>query len=310
MTIRAAGGGIALAALLAACDGSSSSAAPATRSRLPSGFVARIGADLVSTGSVSRIAAAQGVPPPEALERAASDALWAEAARRSAPVGIANHIERAALARSVLEQLARDAASGGPPSEAELGEVARERWLELERPDAVRTTHAVVLDQQSGADGAARRAAEKVAEAVKSATSAEEFARLAKGVPLDGLELQVEPLPAVSNDGRTFEQREGTRVARGTFDRDFARAANALTVVGQLSPVTRTKFGFHVIRLEERVPGNVVPKSELPKLLAADVVARRAARAKLDLVDQLRKGVIIERDRGIDELTARAKVTP
>jgi peptidyl-prolyl cis-trans isomerase C len=167
----------------------------------------------------------------------------------------------------------------------------------------------VVISNKPERAAQAQRAAESVAEAVKLAKTAEEFTSLAKAVPLDGLELKVEPLPPVTSDGRTFEQREGKLIARGPFDPDFARAAAALTAPGQLSPVTRTRFGFHVIRLEERIAGHVVPKSELPQLLGPDALTQRAVRARRELLEQLRKGRIIEVDRGVDELTARPKVT-
>lgn len=295
---------------LCSCSSSSAPSASPTSSQLPSGFAARVGTELVSTASVNRIAQAQGLSPARALDHALSDALFAEAARTSRRPGLVSHVERAALARGVLERLKIEAARVGSASEAEIAEVARERWLEVDRPDAVRTIHAVVLSDQPERKSEARRAAEKLAEALKSATSAEEFTRLAKAVPLDGLELKVEPLPLVTSDGRTFEQREGGFVARGAFDPDFARAAAALITPGQLSPVTQTRFGFHVIRLEERVAGHVVPKAELAGLLGPEVLTRRAARARRELLDQLRKGRVIEVDRGVDELTARAKVAP
>ena len=37
---------------------------------------------------------------------------------------------------------------------------------------------------------------------------------------------------------------------------------------GQLSSVTRSSFGYHVILLEERAPAQVVPNEQLPALLA------------------------------------------
>jgi len=299
-----------LLALLCSCGGSSAPAPAATSSQLPTGAAARVGSQLISTLSVSRIAQAQGLSPARALDHAVSDALFAQAASSSIVPGLAPQIERAALAHGLLEQLRIEATRGGPATEAELAELVRERWLDMDRPDAVRTTHAVVVSDKPESAAAAQRAAERLAEAVKPATSAQDFERLAKAVPLDGLELRVESLPPVTSDGRMFEQREGGFLARGNLDPNFARAAVALTTLGQLSPVTKTQFGFHVIRMEERLAGHVVPKSELAGLLGADALARRAARARRELLEQLRKARVIEVDRGVDELTARPKVAP
>jgi peptidyl-prolyl cis-trans isomerase C len=298
-------------AWLGGCSsGSSSGATSSATSQVPAGFAARAGTELISASSVQRIAAAQGLAPAQALDRALSDALFAAAARGSAPLGVASHVERTALARALLEQLESAAIHAGPPTDAEINDLARERWLDVERPDAARTIHAIALVKNPEQAEAARRLAEKLAEAVKPATSATEFERLANSVPLDGLEMKVEALPPVTSDGRTFEQRDGRFVAAGTFEPEFARAAVALKTPGELSPITRSRFGFHVIRLEERVAGHVVPKAELAGLLGPDVLTRRAVRVRRELLEQLRSGVVIEVDRGVDELTTRAKVAP
>jgi peptidyl-prolyl cis-trans isomerase C len=309
MRLRTAHGVVVLS-LLGACGGSSAPAPAATASELPTGAAARVGTGLISTATVSRIASAQGLSPTRALNHALSDELFAQAARSSSRPGLVAQIERAALAHGVLEQLRIEATRGGPATEAEVAEVAQERWLDVDRPDAARTIHALVVNDKPEKAGAAQSAAEKLLEAVKPATSAEEFAQLAKAVPLDGFELKVESLPLVTSDGRAFDRRDGGFVARGTFDADFARAAGALTTPGQLSPVTRSRFGFHVIRLEERLAGHVVPRSELAQQLGTEVLTRRAARARRELLERLRKARIIEVDRGVDELTARPKVTP
>jgi peptidyl-prolyl cis-trans isomerase C len=267
-----------------------------------------VGSELVSSRSVRRIAQAQGVPPQRALELAIFDALFAEAARSSSAAGTVPVIERAAVARGLLEQLGREATAAGPPTQAELGELAAARWLEIDRPDAVRTTHAIILNDQPARAVAARALAEKRAEAVRSAASSDEFVRLAKALPHEGFELKAEALSPVTADGRGFEKRETGFVGRGSFDKSFAAAANALTRPGEQSPVVESKFGFHVIRLEERIPGSIVPKDQLPALLAPDVMTQRADRARQALLDELRKGAAIEIDRAAEELLSRAKI--
>lgn len=295
--------------LLSACGGSGEPPKPGSV-RLPEGVVARAGRELISASTVTRIAQAQNLPAARALSHALSDAILAQAAMSSVASGTASHIERAAAARTLLEQLARDATRTGPPSQAELDELSRERWLEVDRPDAARTTHAVVLGARPELLAKARAIAEKLAETVRSAGSKEEFERLAKTVAPEGLTLRVESLPPVTADGRAFERRDDTFQPHGAFDVEFARAANALTRPGEISPVTQSKFGFHVIRLEERVPGQVVPKPELAELLGPDVLTRRSARARRELLERLRKSSVVDLERGVDELTARVKLQP
>jgi peptidyl-prolyl cis-trans isomerase C len=65
-------------------------------------------------------------------------------------------------------------------------------------------------------------------------------------------------------------------IAKGETTNDFEAAAFALTKVGELSPVIRTRFGYHIIKLESRV---------LPKRFAYDKVKDR-------IVEELRNEFI------------------
>ena len=64
---------------------------------------------------------------------------------------IRRSIERAAIARSVLEQLSGDARRAGPPTDAELADVLRERWADLDRllPN-LRSLRAISVGLSSG----------------------------------------------------------------------------------------------------------------------------------------------------------------
>jgi hypothetical protein len=187
----------------------------------------------------------------------------------------------------------------------------QERWVDFNRPDAVRTTHAVVLNQDPTRDAAAREVAEKLAAALAQVPSESELIRIASAFPGEGFEVRAEALPFVTADGRVLERREiGFVAARSGFDTDFARAANALSVPGQLSGVVKSAFGYHLIRLEERALGVVVPEAELPSLLGDEVLQRRAKRARSELLERLRAATPIQIERAADELTAQVKVTP
>ena len=111
---------------------------------LPPGVAARVGGDLVETATIARIANARGVDRSHARDLAIKDALFAAAARtnpeRAAEVSV---VERAILGRTLLETLRNRSESAGPPTDAEVGEMTAERWMDVDRPPSVRTTHAV-----------------------------------------------------------------------------------------------------------------------------------------------------------------------
>jgi len=297
-------------ALLLGCSGGTSPAKPASGA-LPEGQAVRAGSELVSGATILRIAEQQGIAPAAAASAALSDALLAQGARDSVPVGTSRSIERAAVARTLLEQLGRAARGAGPPSAAELAEVVRDRWTDLDRPAAARTSHAVVLNDKPEHDAAARALAQKLAEALQGVASADELVKKAEEFPAQGFTIKAENLPFLTADGRTFQRRESGFVASpATFDAGFARAALALERPGELSPVIKSRFGYHIIFLEERAPEQVVPKDQLPTLLAPEVEQRRAALARHELLERLHAAATVQLDRAFDELTANVKVAP
>lgn len=276
-------------------------------SPLGSGEVARVGSEIVQADTVARIAARQSISPATANDRAIADARFAAEARRSVSASARRAIERAAAARTVLEVLMQQARQAGAPTERELDDIVAERWLELARPAAVRTTHAVVRNDRPERDAAARAVAEKLAEALSHASTSEAFIVVAKAFPADGFEIVAELLPFLTGDGRAFDRNPATQafVASGEMDPAFAAGAIALQTPGQQSPVVKSSFGYHVIRLEERLGESSVPRDQLPALLLADVQARRAVAAKKALLTELRSRTGIELDRAHDTLTAR-----
>lgn len=297
--------------LIAAGCGGKEPPPPPAKAALPAGVLARVGQELVGSDTVGRLFEARGVTAEAAANLAVSDALWAEGARALLPAGTSRAVERTALARSMLEELSRAAQAEGPPSDAEVATIVKDRWLELARPEAVRTSHVVVLNDKPERDAAARAVADKLATALKDAKGAEDLLRIGKAFPGEGFEIRAEALGFVTTDGRTFH-KEGNayEVLAGQFDPEFTRAAHALTTRGQQSPVIKSQFGYHVILLEEREPAQIVPTGELQALLAPEVVARRAAAARRLLVGRLRGQSSVQVERALDDLTAKVQTRP
>lgn len=307
---RAAASSLLLLASIGGC-GTRTEPAPQARSALPSGVVARVGSELVSGSSVAGIAQSQGLGLQEALSRAVSAAIFAASGREQLAPGVVSSLERAAAARALLERLGAEALAAGPPQDTEISELIKERWAELERPDGARTTHAVVINQDPAREAAAKVVAHALRGALAPASSSEDFIRLAKEVPAQGFEIKAEALPAITADGRAFERRDQAFLeVPMTFDLDFARAALALREAGELSGVVKTRFGFHVLRLEERIAASARPRAELLEKLGTEVHTRRASRARLALLEKLRGSSSIQLDRAVDELTSRVRTAP
>jgi peptidyl-prolyl cis-trans isomerase C len=282
--------------------------APVVNQHLPEGTVASVAGEALSASSIARIAERRRTSLSNALDLAVSDAVLAQGARQVAARGVTASIERGASARALLEVLAAESSQRGPATSEELDAIVRERWTELDRPAGVRTTHAVVMVKEPEQDAKARALAGKIALSVASAVTPDEFEKLVKLVPAGSADVRVEQLPVVLADGRAITLKDGVYVQSAEFDSDFARAANALTEPGQLSPVVRSRFGYHVIRLEERVAGATVRPEQRASLLGPEALTRRASHARTELLEKLRAAAPIEVDRAFDDLTARVRV--
>ena len=101
----------------------------------------------------------------------------------------------------------------------------------------MRTTHAVVLliEESCGRSREARTVAEHIHDAVSGVTDPEEFMRLAKAVPHEGVQVRAERLPAVTADGRVYDPERpaadsSLRVSTSTLPRRRTRSSLARSV--------------------------------------------------------------------------------
>lgn len=301
----------AFAVSVCGCSSPNDSTRPvATRAHLPAGLAAKVGADEIALSTVVGIARAQQVTLPAARDLAARDAAFALDARAAfAGGGLVPVVERAALARALMEAFKSDASALGPASDAEVAELGALRWQDFDRPETVRTTHAVAIVAKPEQDEAARAIAQHLFEALRGVRDPEQFIRVAPSVPHEGIEVRAERLPPVTNDGRVYYP-EGAPPERANqrLDKDFAQAAHRLAV-GAISEPAKSMFGYHVILCEARLPEQRVPLEERRHLLAGEVQKARAERSKQQLLGRLSSATSIAITRSVDDLTAQVQVT-
>lgn len=312
MSQRAWLGWVLLAAAGAACTNSSAQldAAPHQQESLASGVAARVGDDAIELQTVQAIASAQSVELQQARDKAVFDALMAKGARargfeQSLSVQVAM---RGELARALLAQIKQQAQSQ-PISDQEVAKFTALHWMQLDRPAARRTVHAVVRveEQAPPAQRAqARAVAEQIAKAVRGVVDEDAFIEKAKAVSSNGLEVVAEKLPPISADGRVVDLQNPPPPGQdpGQFDRTFARAVFEISKEHELTGPVATPFGMHVIMLTAMQPEHRVPLEERRQMLRDEILAARAREQLEALTAQLRQRHPVEVERNAGAIMA------
>ncbi len=66
-------------------------------------------------------------------------------------------------------------------------------------------------------------------------------------------------------------------IEKGVMDAEFEKAAYALTKAGDISPVVKTEFGYHIIKLTEVQPGSTKAFADVKDQILATVKEEKAA---------------------------------
>lgn len=284
-------------AALASCSPDLTPTNKAAAGAIPEGAVALVAGQPIAASLVAALATQRSTSARGALDELADDARFAAAAEQR---GLGVHpsqrlAQQAVLVRALLHSI--EAETRSPITADELARTRTEHWTVFDRPESVRVIHAVAIASED--DPALRkRAAEvarAVAEAVKGAENEADFKRLAEAVPHEGVDLRVESLQPVARDGRLVTE-EG-----GAFDERFTEAAFLLHQPKEHSPVTETRFGYHVMLLLERQPAYHMPDDELRATAGAEIFARRATAQRDKLLQSLRASAQIATERSADE---------
>ncbi len=273
-------------AVVAACG--PQQPAPTENASLGGDAVARVGETRIAPSLVARLAATRALSPRDALGLLVDDALAAEGARargldKTPAVAWAVTAMRARL---VATHLRDDSIGSGPPSDDEIEQLTSFHWIELDLPEQVSVVHALAkrpANPTPEAIAQARAVAQELRAAVTTATSADDFQEKAKAVPHGAVEVIVQPVPPFVED---------TRIAapgNGQMDPAFTTAAFALREPGATSAVVESAFGWHVIRLVDRLPPKRVPFAERRARLTDEIYAARARGAREALVLRLRQ---------------------
>ena len=145
--------------------------------------------------------------------------------------------------------------------------------------ERVKASH-ILVRVPEGATGPGKEALRKKAEGLLQRVRAkEDFAALARESSED---------PGSARNGGDLGA-----FGRGQMVPPFEQAAFALKP-GEVSGIVETAFGFHIIKVTERIPARKLPFAEVKERLKAEMVQQKRQRAQQSYVNSLRAKAKIE----------------
>ncbi len=188
-------------------------------------------------------------------EQAFADALAQEGL---SPQELRERIKKDVVVNAVLEKKIYAELA---VTDEEVAAFYRDNPAAFSRPETIRARHILVMLDPAATEEQKQAAREKM-DKIKERLEKEDFAAVASEVSEDpGSKTQ-------GGDLGFFPQ--------GQMDPVFEKAAWSLST-GQLSDLVETRFGYHLIKLEERRPAGTVPFEEVKANIAEMLKGRKSA---------------------------------
>jgi peptidyl-prolyl cis-trans isomerase C len=186
-------------------------------------------------------------------------------------------------------------------TEADVKKFYDENPSKFEQPEQVRASHVLIStrDMATGTEftDEQKKAKRKIADDVrKRAVAGEDFAKLAKELSED---------PGSKDNGGEYTFGRGKMVA------EFEAAAFSLTT-NQVSDVVTTQFGYHIIKLSEKMPAKMTSLAEVSSDLKEALKSQELQKQlrETDFMEKLMKDagveILDEKLKKLDELMPKA----
>ena len=174
-------------------------------------------------------------------------------------------------------------------SDADIEKFYRENQNQFKTPETVNAAHILIStmpDPNAAKKPDAAAQAKKDQEAKAKAEKI--LAQLKQGADFGALAEKESACDSKKQKGNLGEFQRGQMVP------EFEKAAFALTKPGELSPVIKTQFGYHIIKLNSKKPASVAPLAQVKESIRANLINHGIRQAVETQIAQAKKNMKIE----------------
>jgi peptidyl-prolyl cis-trans isomerase D len=186
----------------------------------------------------------------------------------------------AAMRMQVLRITPESLADNQEINAEEIADYYQDHQKQFSRPEQVKARHILVQVGEDAAQDEVEQARQKIAEAAERLEQGAEFAQVAG-------EVSEGPSAAEGGDLGWF--------GRGSMVQAFEDAAFALQP-GEISEPVRTRFGFHLIRVEDRREAGVQPLDQVREEIEQRLAEDKAMGQLEDKLDEVLQIVLTSQD--------------
>jgi len=171
-------------------------------------------------------------------------------------------------------------------TDADIEKYYRENQVRFKMPESVNAAH-ILISTMPDPNAAKKPDAAAQAKIDKDAKAKAEkiLAQLKQGADFAKIAAKESACDSKNKGGNLGEFQRGMMVP------EFEKAAFALTKPGELSPVVKTQFGYHIIRLNSKKPAGVAPLAQVKETIRATLLNQALAKAVEAAVEDAKKSM-------------------
>ncbi len=174
-------------------------------------------------------------------------------------------------------------------TDADIEKFYRENPNMFRIPEKINVSHILISTMDDPNTQQKPDAAAKAKKDQEAKAKAEKIlAQVKQGADFGALAEKESACPSKSRKGNLGD------ITRGSMVPEFEKAAFAMTQPGELSPIVKTQFGYHIIKLNSKTPASVTPLDQVKTPIRRNLENNQIAKTVKDQIEAAKKSMNVK----------------